>query len=84
MTIYLFLSCTQIFLEAHFLKVLLLVSQIDMHLTEKQFDVSFPEPLFSEQWEKRAQIRRETKVHISPPGLGMMGVPGGPPPPGGP
>lgn len=70
--------------QGTFFKVSLPVSQRHMYLTEKWLDVSFIEPSFSEQWGKRAQIRRETKVYISPPGLGMMGVPGGPPPPGGP
>lgn len=40
-------------------------------------------PSFSEHWIK-AETRRETEMYNSPPGLGMMGVPGGPPPPGGP
>lgn len=40
-------------------------------------------PSFSEHRIK-AETRRETEMYNSPPGLGMMGVPGGPPPPGGP
>lgn len=40
-------------------------------------------PVFSEHWIK-VEIRRETEACNPPPGLGMMGVPGGPPPPGGP
>lgn len=54
-----------------------------MYQTENSFDVSYTEPLFAE-YQIKVEIRRETEVYNSPPGLGMMGVPGGPPPPGGP
>lgn len=55
----------------------------DVYLTKNSSDVSQSEPSFSEQWLK-VENSRETEVYNSPPGLGMMGVPGGPPPPGGP
>lgn len=59
-------------------------SQRDACIQQRSgFRVSQTQPFFTEHWIK-VKTRKETEEHYSPPGLGMMGVPGGPPPPGGP